>query len=114
MTMVIYNAYHIVDKIMHIKYCYMMISNTQHMKEITSGTADKPWRETIQAISVYPRKTAVALFRLTTGHDLLAKHLFRLGIMQTPSCTLSNYNTDMDRHHLTTCPGLQTHTKVER
>ena len=32
------------------------------------------------------RKNALAIFRLFTGHDLLAKHFHRLGIMQSPVC----------------------------
>ena len=52
--------------------------NTQHLNELTSRIADKPWKETILAIPAYPRKTAVALFRITMVHNLLAKHLFCL------------------------------------
>ena len=50
--------------------------NTQHLKYLISNTADNPWRETFLDIPAYPRKTAVALFHLTTGHDLLATHLY--------------------------------------
>ncbi|KAJ4437128.1 hypothetical protein ANN_17263 [Periplaneta americana] len=38
----------------------------------------------------WPRKEAIAKFRLQTGHDILAKHLYRFGLLQTLTCKLCN------------------------
>ncbi|GFW09326.1 hypothetical protein TNCV_4276541 [Trichonephila clavipes] len=35
-----------------------------------------------------PRKAAVAHFRLLIGHDCLISHLYRIGISNSPDCTL--------------------------
>uniref|UniRef100_T1I828 Uncharacterized protein n=1 Tax=Rhodnius prolixus TaxID=13249 RepID=T1I828_RHOPR len=48
-----------------------------------------------------PRSTAVACFRLLTGHDYLQKHLHRIGIKDNSICVLCGV--------LGACP--RTHTK---
>lgn len=55
-------------------------------------------------IPEYPRKTAVATFRLITGHDCLAKHLNRIGIYPSPLCPLCDLQEEMDQDHLQICP----------
>ncbi|XP_069675355.1 227 kDa spindle- and centromere-associated protein-like isoform X2 [Periplaneta americana] len=48
-----------------------------------------------------PCKTSVAKFRLSTGHDCLAKHLLRLGILHSPKCILCGQpSAEMDEQHL--------------
>ena len=52
-----------------------------------------------------PRKTAVALFRMETGHDCLAEHLCRINCLPTPICSLCD-DAIMNRHHLGECKSL--------
>ncbi|XP_066902852.1 uncharacterized protein [Halyomorpha halys] len=52
------------------------------------------------------RAEVVACFRLETGHDLLQKHLHRIGIVDSPKCPLCNMG-DMDGDHLLACVGLE-------
>ena len=51
------------------------------------------------------RKEGVACFRMQTGHDYLAKHLHRIGVLPSPTCLLCNIE-DMTALHLQTCPSL--------
>lgn len=53
-----------------------------------------------------PRKTAVALFRMETGHDCLAEHLYRINCLTTPICSLCDDDAIMNRHHLGECKSL--------
>ncbi|XP_066902888.1 uncharacterized protein [Halyomorpha halys] len=52
------------------------------------------------------RAERVACFRLVTGHDLLQKHLHRIGIVDSPKFLLCNMG-EMDGGHLLTCIGLE-------
>nr|XP_015920017.1 uncharacterized protein LOC107449098 [Parasteatoda tepidariorum] len=67
---------------------------------------NKKWRYSINKISNSPRSTAVAALRLETGHDCLAKHLYRIGIFGSPMCILRNQNFEMDKDHLLSCSSL--------
>ena len=49
-----------------------------------------------------PRKSAVAKFRLATGHDCLSRHLHRLKIFHSPSYVLCDSEENMDEKHLST------------
>ena len=60
------------------------------------------------------KKNSVATFRLSTGHDCLAKHLHRIGILQLPYCTLCKEQEDMDRTHIMKCSVLRKCTDHER
>lgn len=54
-----------------------------------------------------PRKEAVATFRLKTGHDCLAAHLYKINIFTTEECTLCQQpETVMNANHLLTCRKL--------
>ena len=54
-----------------------------------------------------PRRQAVANFRLNTGHDCLAPHLYRIKISSHNYCTICKQkNTIMDKEHLLKCPKL--------
>ncbi|GFT23411.1 hypothetical protein NPIL_638761 [Nephila pilipes] len=58
---------------------------------------DKPGRET------------VAAFHLFTGHDCLAAHLYRIGILIETACPqCDKRNEPMDKYHLHTCGTLST------
>ena len=74
-------------------------------KEVNVRKSQKHWKTSILDTPCERRKNAVAIFRLTTGHDILAKHLQRLGIMQSQVCVLCNLE-DMDRRHFKKCPAL--------
>jgi hypothetical protein len=41
----------------------------------------------------FPRGDAVAIYRLTTGHDSLAAHLYRLSLYPSPMCVLCRWKT---------------------
>ena len=58
------------------------------------------------------RKSAVATFRLLTGHDCLYKHLHRFGIANSPKCSFCNLNEDMERNHLLHCPAFIEETNL--
>ena len=51
--------------------------------------------------------SAVAMFRLVTGHDCLNKHLHRIGIIPSPHCPLCSKHEEMDMEHLMHCAALQ-------
>jgi ribonuclease HI len=53
-----------------------------------------------------PRATAVANFRLNTGHDLLGAHLSRFNIIGSNICSLCKTHPQ-DRAHLFKCAALQ-------
>ena len=59
-----------------------------------------------------PRRQAVALFRLNTGHDCLAANLYRIKILSHNHCTLCKQKyTTMDKDHLLQCPKLDHNSK---
>ena len=73
---------------------------------LQSRTQEKQWKDIAKITPDAPRKTAVAHFRLNTGHDCLAAHLFRIGIYTSPHCPLCNTDNNMDRTHLLQCQAL--------
>lgn len=84
-------------------------SNHQHKNWLKREGAGKKWKDLIdkpEIIPELPRKTAVANFRLMTGHDCLAQHLHRIGCKDTPICPLCNLQAIMNAEHLLICPGL--------
>jgi len=59
-----------------------------------------------------PRKQAVALFRLNTGHDCLAAHLYRIKVLSYNHCSICKQkNTIVDKVHLLLCPKLDETSK---
>ncbi|GFT94339.1 RNase H domain-containing protein [Nephila pilipes] len=59
-----------------------------------------------------PRRKSVATFRLFTGHDCLAAHLYRIGFLTKAACPLSDKrNEPMDKYHLRTCGALHRNTE---
>ncbi|GFS90462.1 hypothetical protein TNCV_4096751 [Trichonephila clavipes] len=52
------------------------------------------------------RKVAVAHFKLLTGHDSLRFHLLRIGIADSPDCTLLDSGQPLTSEHLVVCPAL--------
>ncbi|GFY66171.1 hypothetical protein TNIN_341661 [Trichonephila inaurata madagascariensis] len=60
----------------------------------------KEWLKIIQDnIPNWRRPLAVATLLVTTGHDCLAAHLFRLPVQPSPTCSFFS-NCIMDRDHL--------------
>ncbi|VDO14570.1 unnamed protein product [Rodentolepis nana] len=59
---------------------------TSKCNEIKARTKEKQWTVALSDIPDWPRIEAVAEFRLRTGHDCLAKHLYRLGVYTQPTC----------------------------
>ncbi|GFV07252.1 hypothetical protein TNCV_1312501 [Trichonephila clavipes] len=56
---------------------------------------------------MWPRRKAVAEFRLTTVHDCLLKHLYRIQVAQAPFCMLCGFREDMDADYTRCCPALK-------
>ena len=91
----------------HIK----MKSKIMNSSRLKSAAENKNWESLLRNTNLIPdlpRKTAVAHFRLTTGHDCLAKHLHRINIFPSPQCILCNHpEEEMDQHHLDNCTAVK-------
>lgn len=59
-----------------------------------------------QSVHSIKRKIYVANFRRQTGHDLLYKHLSRIGVVQSPTCKFCN-QYDQTSDHILCCNGLE-------
>ena len=64
----------------------------------------KTLKQEITKIPDWPRRKAVAEFRLYVGHDCLDPHLHRTGIRPDPYCMLCSLREPMGRHPLGHCP----------
>ena len=63
---------------------------------------NKPWKVSIQVpLPDWPRRVAVASFRIAKRHDCLGRYLHHLGILPTPQCILCNARDDGCWSHLT-------------
>ena len=79
------------------------------MEAIYFTPQQKKWKSLLHQkgkITKSDRRSAVATFRLTTGHDCLARHLNRLQILPSPLCILCNDEEEMDEEHLHTCTAV--------
>jgi ribonuclease HI len=85
------------------------------LQEATTLSNNTQWRNiksTWENNKNKPRRQAVALFRLNTGHDCLAAHLYHIKILSHNHCTLCKQkNTTMDKDHLLQCPKLDHNSK---
>jgi ribonuclease HI len=83
-------------------------TKTKGQKEWTKKGKDKSWQSiTTEKVKQHrTRRIATAQFRLLTGHDLLAKHLHRIGITESSTCSLCG-GAEQDREHLMRCPSLK-------
>ena len=68
--------------------------------------SQKPWKQEIAKIPGWPRRKAVAEFRLCVGHDCLGKHTHRNRICPDTYCTPCSLREPMDRNHLGQCTAL--------
>ena len=76
-------------------------------------SSNHQWKDRMQALPNWPRREAVAQYRLNTGHNCLAKHHHHIGILRSPNCTLCNQGI-MDSNHLNICFTLTSVTLTDR
>jgi hypothetical protein len=76
--------------------------------------SQKPWRQEIAEIPDWPRRKAIAEFRLCVRYDCLGTHLHRFGIRSDPYCMLCSLREPMDRNHLRQYTALFNRTECER
>ena len=82
--------------------------------ELETKLSQKPWKKEIAKIPDWPRRKAVAEFRLCVGHDCLGTHLHRIAIRPDPYCMLCSLREPMDRNHLGQCTARFNRTECER
>jgi len=82
--------------------------------DLETKISQKPWKQEITKIPDWPRRKAVAEFRLCVGHDCLGTHLHRTGIRPDPYCMLCTLREPMERNHLGQCTALSNKTECER
>jgi hypothetical protein len=82
--------------------------------ELETKLSQKPWRQEIANTPDWPRRKAVAEFRVCVGHDCLGTHLHRIGIRPDPFCMLCSLREPMDRNHLGQWAALTKGTECER
>jgi len=82
--------------------------------ELETKLSQEPWKQEITKIPDWPRRKAVAEFRLCVGHDWLGTHLHRIGIRPYPYCMLCSLREPMDRNHSGQCTALFNGTVCER
>jgi len=68
-----------------IKLHFKQVFQSVYRHELETKLFQKPWKQEIAKIPEWPRRKAVAEFRLCIGHDCLGKHLHRIGIPPTPT-----------------------------
>lgn len=66
-----------------------------------------PSHKYIDLVTKLPRKLASILAQLRTGHAPLAKHLFRLGKIDSPTCPACQQSDETVQHLLLHCPAHQ-------
>ena len=85
----------------------------------TETEADLKNKKYANVSELYPqiqnkqRKEATALFRIYVGHDLLNEHLHKIGIQNSPKCTLCDAPS-MNSDHLMICPALDPTLRATR
>jgi hypothetical protein len=97
-----------------IKLHLKQVFQRTYRHELEIKPAQKPRRQEIVNTSDWPRRKAVAEFRLCVGHDCLRTHLHRIRIRPDPLCMLCNIREPMDRNHLGQCAALTNGTECER
>jgi len=101
-------SYHYIK--LHLKQVFQNV----HRHELKTKLSQKPWKQEIATILDWPRRKAVAEFRLFFGHVCLGTHLYRIGIHPDPYCMLCSLREPMDRNHLGQCTALSNRTECER
>ncbi|XP_015909090.2 uncharacterized protein [Parasteatoda tepidariorum] len=84
--------------------------NTRIKQKALCDSIGKSWAPLLEdkrLIPYFPRRAAVALFRLTTGHhDCLPTYLYRFGLCDSPFCPLCGQHQIFDATHLDSCSAL--------
>jgi len=101
-------SYHSIK--LHLKQMF----RSAHRQESGTKLSQKPWTQVLAKIPDWPRRKAVAEFRLCVGHDCLGTHLHRIGIRPDPYCMLCSLHETMDRNHLGRCTALSSGAEYER
>ena len=60
------------------------VFQSAYRQELGTELSQKPWKQELAKIPDWPRRKAVAEFRLCFGHDCLGTHLHRIGIRPDP------------------------------
>ena len=95
---------------LHLKQAFRSV----YRHELETRLYHKPWTQEISKVTDWPRRRAVAEFRLCVGHDCLGAHLHRIGIRPDPYCTICSLHEPMDRSHLGQCTALNNKMEFER
>jgi len=90
---------------------YKLALKQQEIKWLSTNLKQ---RQEIAKIPDWPRRKAVAEFRLCVGHDCFSTHLHHIGICPDPYCMLCSLCIPMDRNHLGQCTALFNGTECER
>jgi len=96
-----------------IKPHLKQVFQSAYRHELETRLSHKLWTQEISKLADWPRRRAVAEFRLCVGHDCLGKHLHRTGIHPDPYCTLCSLHEPMDRNHLGHCTALSNKMEYE-
>ena len=106
---------HFNDLSYHLLKLYTrQLFNKLQKEDIGQEIKEKHWKKEIVQVPDWPRKSSVAVFRLTVQHDCLVKHLHRIGLRDSPFCMLCGLQEDMDRNHLQRCAAPSGTTVCER
>jgi len=100
--------YHSIE--LHLKQAFRSV----YRHELETRLTHKPWTQEISKVTEWPRRRAVADFRLCVEHDCLGAHLHRIGIRPDPYCTLCSLHEPMDSNHLGQCTAFTNKTECER
>ena len=95
---------------LHLKQAFRSV----YRHELETRLSHKPWTQEISKVTDWPRRRAVAVFRLCVRRDCLGAHLHRIGIRPDPKCTLCSLHEPMDRNHLGQCTAFTNKTDCER
>ncbi|GFU99182.1 hypothetical protein TNCV_1228961 [Trichonephila clavipes] len=79
------------------------LSSRQHAER----NSNKIWWNSLKDLPMWPGSKAVAQFCLTTRHDCLLKHLYRIHVAQASFRTLCDFREDMDADHICRYPALK-------
>ena len=91
---------------LHLKQVFQSV----YRHELETRLSHKLWKQEIAKIPDWPRRKAVAEFRLCVVHDCLGTHLHCIGICPDPYCMLCSLCKPVDTNHLGQCTALLNRT----
>ena len=101
-------SYHFIKQ--HLKQVFQSV----YRHELETRLSHKPWKQEIAKTPDWPRRKAVAEFRLCVGHDCLGTHLHRTAIRPDPYRMICSLREPVDRNHPGQCTALLNRTECER